>query len=44
MISVAIWAVGALMITIFYKITLSVREGVETWAEEGTATPLAAVK
>jgi hypothetical protein len=44
MISVAIWAVGALMITIFYKITLSVREGGETWAEEGTATPLAAVK
>ena len=44
LISLAIWAVGALMITIFYKITLSVREGAETWVEERAATPLPAVK
>jgi len=29
LISLAVWAVGALMISIFYKITLSVREGAE---------------
>ena len=44
LISLAVWAVGALMITIFYKITLSVREGAETWIEERAATPLPAVK
>jgi molybdopterin-containing oxidoreductase family membrane subunit len=42
LISLAIWAVGALMITIFYKITLSVRDGAETWSEERTLTPLPA--
>jgi len=44
LISLAIWAVGALMITIFYKITLSVREGAETWIEDRASTPLPAVK
>ncbi len=44
LISLAIWAVGALMITIFYKITLSVREGAETWIEEAAAAPVPAVK
>jgi molybdopterin-containing oxidoreductase family membrane subunit len=44
LISLAVWALGALMITIFYKITLSVREGAETWVEEPAATPLPAVK
>ena len=44
LISLAVWAVGALMITIFYKITLSVRERAETWVEERAATPLPAVK
>ena len=44
MISVGVWAVGALMITVFYKIALSVREGAEIWIEERAATPLPAVK
>jgi molybdopterin-containing oxidoreductase family membrane subunit len=44
LISLAVWAVGALMITIFYKITLSLREGAGTWIEERAATPLPAVK
>ena len=44
LISLAIWALGALMITIFYKITLSVREGAETWIEEPAVAPLPAVK
>lgn len=40
LISLAVWAVGALMITAFYKIALSVREGaLELHAEHGT-TPL----
>ena len=40
LISLAVWAVGALMITVFYKITLAVREGTETWVEERAAIPL----
>jgi hypothetical protein len=44
LISLGIWAVGALLITIFYKITLSVREPAKTWAEEPATTPLPAVK
>jgi Ni/Fe-hydrogenase subunit HybB-like protein len=40
LISLAVWTVGALMITAFYKIALSVREGaLELHAEHGT-TPL----
>jgi hypothetical protein len=35
--------VGALMITVFYKITLSVREGAEAWIEERPTPPLPAV-
>ncbi|MFZ0962116.1 MAG: NrfD/PsrC family molybdoenzyme membrane anchor subunit [Terriglobia bacterium] len=42
LISLAVWAVGALMITFFYKITLSVREGAGTWVEEGATTSLPA--
>jgi hypothetical protein len=38
LIALGVWAVGALMITIFYKIALSVREGAETWAEERAAS------
>ncbi len=44
LISLGVWAVGALMITIFYKITLSVREGAGTWTEARAATPLPVVK
>jgi Ni/Fe-hydrogenase subunit HybB-like protein len=44
LITLAVWAVGALMVTIFYKITLAVREGTETWMEEHAEAPLAAVK
>jgi molybdopterin-containing oxidoreductase family membrane subunit len=43
LISLAVWAVGALMITVFYKITLSVREGAETWIEDRPTIPLPAV-
>ena len=42
LISLGVWAVGALMITVFYKITLSVREGAEAWIEEHPAVPLTA--
>ena len=44
LISLAVWAVGALMITVFYKITLSVREGTETWIEDRPTVPIPAVK
>jgi Ni/Fe-hydrogenase subunit HybB-like protein len=44
LISLAVWAIGALMVTIFYKITLAVREGTETWMEEHAEAPLVAVK
>jgi molybdopterin-containing oxidoreductase family membrane subunit len=44
LISLAIWAVGALMITVFYKITLAVREGAETWIEERLTNPLPTVE
>jgi len=44
LISLGIWAVGALMITVFYKITLSVREGAEIWIEDRAAVPLPAIK
>jgi molybdopterin-containing oxidoreductase family membrane subunit len=44
LISLGVWALGALIITIFYKITLSVREGGETWIEERTLTALPASK
>ena len=44
LISVAVWAFGALMITVFYKIALSVREsGLALPVEHGT-TPLPVVK
>ena len=44
LISAAVWAVGALMITVFYKIALSVREGVLLLPVEHETTPLPAAK
>ena len=44
LISAAVWAVGALMITVFYKIALSVREGVLLLPVEHGTTPLPAAK
>ena len=44
LINAAVWAVGALMITVFYKIALSVREGVLLLPVEHGTTPLPAAK
>ena len=44
LITAAVWAVGALMITVFYKIALSVREGVLLLPVEHGTTPLPAAK
>jgi len=44
LINVAVWAVGALMITVFYKIALSVREGVLLLPVEHGTTPLPTAK
>jgi hypothetical protein len=44
LISLAVRAVGTLMITVFYKITLLVREGAEAWVEERAASPLPAIQ
>ena len=44
LINVAVWAVGALMISVFYKIALSVREGVLLLPVEHGTTPLPAAK
>ncbi|SPE28123.1 DsrP [Acidobacteriia bacterium SbA2] len=44
MISVAVWALGALMITVFYKIALTVREGGRTLAVGHGTTPLPLAK
>jgi len=44
MISLAVWGVGALMISVFYKIALGVREGTQKWSEEASGAPLPAVK
>jgi len=44
LISVGVWAVGALMITVFYKIALSIREGGRALPVEHGTTPLPVVK
>ena len=44
LISVAVWALGALMITVFYKIALSVRERGRPLAVEHGTTPLPVAK
>jgi molybdopterin-containing oxidoreductase family membrane subunit len=44
LINAAVWAVGALMITGFYKIAVSVREGVLLLPVEHGTTPLPAAK
>jgi molybdopterin-containing oxidoreductase family membrane subunit len=44
LISLAVWAVGAWMITVFYKIALSVREGGRPLAVEHGTAPLPVAK
>jgi len=44
LINAAVWAIGALMITVFYKIALSVREGVLLLPVEHGTTPLPTAK
>jgi len=44
LISLGVWAVGALMITVFYKITVAIRQSAAPLREEHSITPLPAAK